>query len=56
MSISQIIMIAILVVAIIFLLGILIQIIYLIITDSRDLTLIDCKRKNYWYKYLKIKK
>ena len=52
----NIIMIAILIIAIIFLFGIILQWIYIIFTPSSKLTFEDCQRENYWYKFLKIKK
>jgi hypothetical protein len=51
----NIIMMVILIVAIIFFLGFIVQIIYLIITPAKQLTTVDCLRKNILYKFLKLK-
>ena len=50
------IMIAIFIIAIIFLFGIVIQFIYILNTPTHKLTEDDYLRKNYWYKFLKFKK
>lgn len=52
----NIIMIAILTIAIIFLFGIPLQFIYILKTPIYKLTEEDYIRKNYWYKFLKFKK
>ena len=50
------IMIAIFIIAIIFLFGIVLQCIYILKTPIYKLTEEDYMRKNYWYKFLKFKK
>ena len=51
----NIVMVVILMIATIFFLGFVAQIIYLIVTPAKQLTTVDCLRKNILFKFLKIK-